>query len=206
MAESSNDKKVIAVDFDDVILPFSQGFVDYHNVNHATNVTYDDWYTWEVHEVFGCDAETIAERMSTFLLTPEHNLLEPLPGTKDALAELSRTNHLEIVTSRQDTSRNNVHEWINLHFPKTFRQVHFTNSFAAKIGQVKRAKSEVCLQIGAQLLIEDALSHAEEVAKIGIPVLLPDRPWNREHTPVGVTRVHSWSDIVDWVENNLKTP
>lgn len=67
----------------------------------------------------------------------------------------------------------------------------------------KRLKSEVCKEIGASVLIDDALKHAEEVASHGIPVLLPDKPWNRDYTPPGVVRVQSWNDIVSWIEANV---
>ena len=64
-------------------------------------------------------------------------------------------------------------------------------------------QAEVCREIGALALIDDALKHARDVAENGIPALLPDRPWNRESTPERVHRMNSWNEIVSWVKQNV---
>jgi len=61
---------------------------------------------------------------------------------------------------------------------------------------MKRLKSEVCKEIKASVFIEDSLIHSDEVAKNGVPTLLPDRPWNQDFTPEGMTRVTSRAEII----------
>ncbi len=205
MKDRSNNKKVIAVDFDDVLMEFNAGFLDFHNRVHGTTLTFDqliNYDNWEV--VYGCDKETMTARAKNFYVSREHQLVEPVAGAVNAIEKLSRSHSLQIVTSRPTSVREHTLEWLDRHFPGLFHDFHFTNIYAADVGTKPRSKSEVCREIGAAVLIDDALRHATEVADHAIPVLLPDRPWNREHTPVGVTRVHSWPDIVDWVETNIE--
>jgi len=64
-------------------------------------------------------------------------------------------------------------------------------------------KLEVCKSIGAYLLIEDAPENAVAVSDGGIPVLLPERPWNAALKHPGVTPVDSWEKAVRWITKNV---
>lgn len=64
----------------------------------------------------------------------------------------------------------------------------------------------ICRDVHAQLLIDDSLENAREVAKAGIPVLLFDLhgayKWNKlddgQQLPDKVTRVKSWKEVQAW--------
>lgn len=205
MSDSAAAKKVIAIDFDDVLMEFNAGFLEFHNRVHGTTLTYSqliNYDNWEV--VYGCDKETMTERAKYFYRSPEHQLVKPIMGAIEAIEKLSRSHSLQIVTSRPTSVREHTLEWLDRHFPELFHDFHFTNIYAGEAGTKPRSKSEVCREIDAAVLIDDAMRHAREVAAAGIPVLLPDRPWNQDPVPHGVTRVHHWSDIIDWIENNLE--
>ncbi len=196
--------KTIAVDFDDVLMDFNAGFLTSHNNLYKTVLTYEnliDYDNWE--RVYGCDKETMLKRAKDFYHSPEHMLVSPVQGAIEAIAKLSKKYSLQIVTSRPDSVRERTLAWLDIHFPQLFHEFHFTNIYAGEAGTKPKSKSEVCQEIGALVLIDDALRHATEVAMAGIPVLLPDRPWNRDRTPIGVTRVKTWDDILKWTEENL---
>jgi uncharacterized HAD superfamily protein len=61
---------------------------------------------------------------------------------------------------------------------------------------------EVCTQLQADLLIDDHLHHATEVAKADIPVLLfGDYDWNRtDSLPTGITRAADWEGVRAYFE------
>lgn len=58
-------------------------------------------------------------------------------------------------------------------------------------------KAQVCQDIGADLLIDDHLSHAELAAKCGVQVFLfGDYPWNKaDSLSPNITRVGGWGDV-----------
>jgi uncharacterized HAD superfamily protein len=60
-------------------------------------------------------------------------------------------------------------------------------------------KPRVIREQKLDLLIDDELHLAEAVARLPIPVLLFDRPWNQAPLPPGITRVHAWDEILRWV-------
>ncbi len=197
-------KKVIALDFDDVIAHFNAHLLLFHNKNYGTNLTYEDltrYDDWEV--VYGCDRDTMNQRAQDFYHSDDHLDIAPVPGSKEALDHLSRSYSLQIVTSRPDHIKEITERWIKKFFPVHFEKIHFTNGFLGSNGSVVKKKSEVCREIGAAVIVDDALKHVKDVATSGLPALLFDRPWNREETPAGAHRIHSWDDAVAWIERNL---
>jgi hypothetical protein len=159
---------------------------------------YDDWEL-----TYGCDKETMAGRATDFYHSPDHMLVPPVPGAVEAIAYLSKTYSLQIVTSRPESTRSPTLKWLDSHFPKLFHDFHFTNGYAGAADAKLRAKSEVCREIGAVVLIDDAMKHACDVANSGIPTLLPNRPWNQGPEPKGVYRVYSWKETIKWISENV---
>ncbi|KAF8697956.1 hypothetical protein HU200_035456 [Digitaria exilis] len=134
--------------------------------------------------------------------------IQPIPGARDALQNLSSFCSLSIVTSRQDAIKSHTLEWIEKYYPGLFEQIHFGNHFALE-GQ-SRPKSEICRSFGAQVLIDDNPRYAMECANDGMRVLLFDYdnsyPWCKtgvdESHPL-VTKVHNWEEVeeklLSWV-------
>jgi uncharacterized HAD superfamily protein len=61
-------------------------------------------------------------------------------------------------------------------------------------------KPRIIREMHLDLLIDDEPHVAEAVARIPVPVLLVDRPWNRGSLPPGVARVRSWPEVLDYVD------
>lgn len=191
-------RPILAFDFDDVLMSFQNGFITFHNRMYGTAIAYEDVVSYDA-TAYQCNFETFTERVHVFYKSPDHGEVMPTLGSIEALKSLKDRYLLDIITSRPEAVRECTHAWIDRFFPNTFRTFHFTNGFGASQNTRKRLKSEVCAEIGAAVLVEDALGHATDVSEKGIPVLLPDRPWNQGPLPTGVTRVHSWDETLSWV-------
>ncbi|KAL0344974.1 UNVERIFIED_CONTAM: hypothetical protein Sradi_4328700 [Sesamum radiatum] len=94
----------------------------------------------------------------------------PIPGAQKALQNLSKFCNSSIVTSRQNAIKDHTVEWIEKHYPGLFQEIHFGNHFALD-GQ-SRPKSDICMSLGAKVLIDDNPRYAIECAEVGIKVLL----------------------------------
>ena len=191
-------RPVIAFDFDDVLMSFTRGFIAFHNRMYGTALAYEDLISYDATP-YQCNFETFTERVHLFYRSPDHAEVAPIPGSIEAIRSLQDRYLLDVVTSRPAVVRDRTHAWTNRFFPDIFRTFHSTNGFGASHDAPKRSKSTVCKEIGASILVDDALEHAVEVAQKGIPVLLPDRPWNQGPLPTGVTRVHSWDEMLAWI-------
>lgn len=200
-------KKTIAVDIDDVTVDFVPTFLAYHNHTHKTRVKLDDVCSFHLHKVLNIDTVTLEQRVLEFVRSPWHGMIPPMPGAVDSLAHLSTQYELHNVTSRVETYSDETHILLQTLFPPTtFKRAHFTNGFGEHHGLTKQSKGEVCRKIRAPVLIEDALTHAQHAVDCGVTVLLFDRPWNRDCTPGGMIRVHTWKQIVTWIETYMKEP
>jgi hypothetical protein len=97
-----------------------------------------------------------------------------LAGAFETLQRLKQCHELAVVTSRQFAIQQATLEWLEQHFPSTFDSVHFGNHFA-KAGD-SRKKSEICRDIGADVLIDDNPAYAFDCACADMHVLLFN--WN----------------------------
>ncbi len=189
-------KPVLAVDFDDVVASFNQSFALYHNKYFGTSVRYEEIYTYRLEDIYQAEEAVFHGRVMDFS-HHHHDTLEPLARAIDSLSKLQKRYRLEIVTSRCESIREITLGWVRKHAFGLFSDAHFTNSYGTKYPERRRTKLEVCTSVGAVALIDDAASHANEVAAAGIPAFLPTRPWNKDVELVkGVTRVNGWDEIV----------
>lgn len=196
-------KKVVGVDFDDVLLDFTYGLIRFHNERYGTTIGWEDHSNVNLWEVWNCSKEESIERVLEFYEHELHFQSPPIEKAVEAIGELAKKYSVIVVTSRPDYVREKTLEWLYKHFPKEhFEDICFTNLFAGK-GEVKR-KSHVCEERGIEIFIEDFVHNAEDIASIGKKVLLFDKPWNRnapEHPKI--RRVHSWPEILEVIEDEF---
>jgi uncharacterized HAD superfamily protein len=195
-------KDALGVDYDDVVHDFNSPFIVWHNTHYGSEMTYEKAYTFNMPLLYGCTEDEAHHRVHRF--TKEHGARStPIEGAAQALKRLSLHYELHLITSRLETNHDLVMEWLSNHIPGVFTELHFTNGFGGGRHR-KRGKSEVCLDIGAVAHIDDSYEHATETTMgAGIPVLMPDRPWNRSAPPHPmIHRMRSWHDITTWLMNN----
>jgi 5'(3')-deoxyribonucleotidase len=201
---SKRRKKVIAVDFDDVVFNFNGHFIPWHNERHGSNVSYDAVHSFILTDVYGVDIDTMLGRVRHFTHEMHHTVL-PIPGALAALKRLSLHFEPHLLTSRAESTFGVTTDWLHHHLPGVFVNHHFTNEFGGLAHHEVRKKYEVCHDIGAVVHIDDATKHVNSVAEeAGIPAILPERPWNRNDAlHPKVTRLHSWPQIVEHLETNF---
>jgi len=128
--------------------------------------------------------------------------IQPIEGAQEGTAALRRLGYrLVIITARNDHVRDVSWEWAEQHFPGCFQELICTGQFAVQqrldgvpgvdLGDVvpkELTKAEVCIRVGAKLLIDDSLENAVACAEyvspsgdgVAPPVLLfGDYQWNR---------------------------
>ena len=191
-------RKRIGIDFDDVVLNFSDGLREYHNTHYGMNITRDEHYTFLLEELWSCSIEEVVLRVQEFMRSPEYLLLQPVRGALTALGVLKDRHDLEIVTARSHDVCDITLEWIHKHCRGVFAEVHFLGHYSQGVSNV-RSKGDVCNERGIEIFIDDAIHNAESVVAKGIPVLLFDAPWNQGLLPSLVTRVYGWNEILEHI-------
>ncbi|MEX0932305.1 MAG: hypothetical protein WDZ61_00215 [Parcubacteria group bacterium] len=192
----STTKKVLGLDFDDVLIDFNVCADDWHNRTYGTNFqTRDRKVFANLDKNWSCTPAQAVERVFEFYRSDDHYHAPPINGAVEALRTLKHKHTLVLVTSRAEEIRAHTMRWIDRHFEGFLDHVCLTNQYGGKAN--KRTKAEVCREHGVEVFIDDHLEYAEDVASNGTRVLLFDQPWNkREQLAENIQRVHSWDEIV----------
>lgn len=187
-------KKRIAVDCDEVLIETAPFIINEYNRLYGTTLTLQDYYTRDLDRWDVKDDKTGIARVEAIAKTPEHLQLPPFQESITAIKKLAQHYELHVVTGRPNFLAAATQAILDQHFPGLFKSVEFTHFFSEKA----RSKVDVCQALGADILIDDFLHHAESVARCGIQVLLfGDYPWNQTETlPQNIERVKDWSAVV----------
>jgi 5'(3')-deoxyribonucleotidase len=173
-------KPVIAVDNDDVLFALVEAIFDYYNQLNQTKLKISDQKVFNLDQTFGLTQEETLKLVFDFYNSPYMLQTKPIPGALRVLRKLKINYDLIMITARPDFTKKITLQALKTHYPDIFSSVYLTNTFS-KTGP-KKLKSEVCLETGASLMIDDAFHNAEDCANKGIPVVMFRRPWNESVT------------------------
>ena len=110
--------------------------------------------------------------------------------------ELRKLFRLVIVSSRESTILEPTRAWVETHFPEMFEDIHLCNHFLTPEEEgiyTPKDKSDVCLEIGASILVDDSLHWAQDCSKKGFSCLFFSCSW-RLSLSVFLTRTCPDSD------------
>lgn len=188
--------KVIGVDFDDVLIAFNEALCEWHNKEYGTSLTKADVVTYDFGRTWGCSTEESVTRVQRFFQSIEHRDAIPVEGAIQAI-EILGEERVYIVTARPHEASSVTTQLIEKYFPRMVGRIHYVGKTQDYCHHVS-AKAEICIALGIEFFIDDALVHAQAISDAGIPVLLFDNPWNQtDNLPCNIIRVHSWGEIVE---------
>ena len=190
----------IGIDMDAVVADMMTPLIDFCNIKYNTKTKLSDHNTYAIETIWNCTEEEAIERCFEFFRSDSMNLIKPIKGAIEGVELLSNSHELHIITSRPDFINENTNKWIEKHFPNKFKTINQTNQFSKK-GSLKRKKSDICKELGVDLMIEDHLEYALDCASLNIKILLMDMPWNQTNIlPKNIVRVYSWNEIVGIID------
>ena len=191
------NKLVLMVDLDDVFWEFNDAYRRWHNKKYGTDFRYEDLYTFDMPELYGVSKAQNSCNVHDFITHSHHTVL-PYIAMLDILPILTNYFQLQVATSRHE----NIHQFtidaVERYAPDTFAAYHFTDGFGCVGTDAVWTKLEVCQSVDALALIEDAPKHALMVAQGGIPVFLPDKPWNQAVAHPNIQRYYNHSQLVSF--------
>ncbi len=170
-AGGEGEKRVLAIDIDEVLGQFVLQLCRFHNESYGTSLAPEDFSSYYFHEVWGGSRSTANDKMRDFFQS--RHFLEGIPvvhGALEVLRKHAANFELHIVTSRQDILQAHTRKWITDNYPDVFADLHFGNHFSEE--GVQRSKPELCRSIGAALIIDDNMRYATQCAEAGIPAYL----------------------------------
>lgn len=194
------NKPIIAVDIDEVLVPHFPGLISWYNSEYGTNLTLEHNHPKDSRP-WGTENITQAiKRVHKFFDTPAFLNPTPYDDALEALRKLSERYVLVVVTARDTIVEKVTREWLETHFEELFQEAHFTASY--NLEGKSQTKADVCLALGAGYLIDDSLDNITGVAEVGIRGLLYGHyPWNQsDRLHEGITRVKDWQEVLEYFD------
>lgn len=187
----------IGVDIDGVVSDSYPFWLTELNQHFGKNIPEIDDY--ELHLVFDVSRDAMNDY---FVCNAERLLMTPKPitGAKEGIEALLRDGHeVFYITARTPEERDVTVRWLTrCEIPHEHERVLFAG-FSSKLELVKHW--------GIEAFIEDYQVNAKLIAEGGVPVFLLNASYNQEELPEGITRCHSWDEIlvgIQAVENIRK--
>jgi uncharacterized HAD superfamily protein len=180
----------IGVDIDGVVSDSYPFWLTELNLHFGKNITVIDDY--EMHLVFDVSRDVMNDY---FVCNAERLLITPKPisGAKEGIETLLREGHEVIyITARTPEERDVTVRWLTMcGIPHEHEHVLFAG-FNSKLELVKLW--------GIEAFIEDYQVNAKLIAESGVPVFLLNASYNQEELPTGITRCHSWDEILEGIQ------
>lgn len=174
-------KPGFAVDIDNVLAVAEE---EVHRIYHE--LTGESWPEKLYASAGGLDESELNRTLIDQIFDHFHDhsipTLSVMPGARLALDQLHQQFRIVIITARRPSARPQTVEWLHKHgFP--FDELHLTGD-----------KTDVAE--GLVFAVDDHPGHVQDYLTQGIQVFLMDQPWNRDYSPIGVTRVTNWEQLL----------
>lgn len=196
---------VIAIDCDDVLVHTLQATVSDYNKRFGTNLQLSDMYQPARLATWGTDDDDEAmARVTDYIKSDDFAQIKPYDEAIRSVKLLAEQHELHLVTGRSDFLESVTMNMLDTYFPGCFQSVEHTNYIVMSTSTAKtRTKGEVCAQIGADILIDDHITHGESVIAAGVKrvIVFGDYPWNQHDAlPRGMVRCVNWSETLAEIE------
>jgi 5'(3')-deoxyribonucleotidase len=198
-------KQTIAIDIDDTIADSTESIrllvnnrfgVELGRDLYRVKGQYSGYYTrvWQENGIG--DQVDFGKIYDEMIVDQSH--VPVLAGASFAVHELAKRYHIVLVTARDASWEPATRRWFKENFDFDDVEVHFAGNYHSG---VKADKGELCVALGASLLIDDNPDHCLSALKQGVKaVLFGDYGWHTT-TPDGVTRCQDWPSVLEYLSD-----
>lgn len=157
------NKRVVAVDFDDLIYPTSEEKVDFLNQYGNTNISRSALFRCADPGLSSFWAQVDPNLGAKYGQRTDAYQRQPIEGAREGIRDLAELAVIQILSSGYDEVRPLKTAWAAMHMPE-ISGAHYLGA--------GESKAEICLKMGASLILEDRYDYARECANAGIPAIV----------------------------------
>jgi uncharacterized HAD superfamily protein len=190
----------IGVDIDDTSTELASGIHPWVIQEYELHPSIDPFTTYDFTEGWGCSRQESIDYSFAFYRSQAHMNLPPVKGAVKAITALAQNHPVYAITARPIQVQEETLALLAKHYPPgTFAGVYFTGQFIDD-GTKVLSKLDICRKFGIQVMVEDSLRHAMQLAPNGVATALLDYPWNQtDDLPENAVRFTNWEDIYEWI-------
>lgn len=189
-------KEVIATDIDEVLFPFVNEFLAWHNQEYGTSLMMENFQSYNFEDTLEVPVAETVHRVNTFL-NIAHDPVLPLEQSQQGITALSKRYKLVAITARHPRFEHSTWRYIDKYYHDKIAELTLVGH-RETVDTVKK-KVEICLNIGAMALIDDNIEHITPCPDMGVEgVLFGNYPWNQQESiQPGVVRCHDWLMVME---------
>jgi uncharacterized HAD superfamily protein len=193
---------VIAIDIDDVLIPFYASMADWHNQNFGTVLDAGQLTSNKLTSGWGLEESYWIAKCNDFHASGESAQIPLSIDAQQALTKLKEAKHeIVLVTSRPASHRAHTHDWMLRNVGNITQELLMCDDFSGKQGTFHMNKGEIAHSIGASFLIDDAPHYIESCEPTPVTgILFGDYTWNSSHHDV-LLHAKSWSEALDIINS-----
>lgn len=185
---------IITFDCDEVLADLVKAMLERHdNTFFGVPLAWDDIVDYYIEYLpqFQDNKVSFAEAKHLFDETIlDHGRVQPVAGMPALVADLKRQWHeLYVITARGDELTTATINWIDQHYHGMFNDIILANHY----NENKQCKGDLCHYVWSQLMVEDTIHNTEKVIAKNIPVIMPEKPWNKKYIATS-DLIHKASD------------
>jgi 5'(3')-deoxyribonucleotidase len=179
-------KLKIALDVDGVLADVIESWLSYNNKMRPTiyKSQISEWDFWKNHDI---DKFDFYNELSICWKSWEN-----IPPTEKNIGsttkQLSNIGTVDIVTARDDSTHDDVKNWLKLH------NVDF-NNYVGVLEGVEKSKLDY------DVFIDDSPLNAKSMLEKGKSVILYSQPWNLSFEDKRATRIHELKSAISIIDN-----
>jgi len=179
----------ILFDIDNVLTPTVLSWLPFFIKDHGVKVRYED-FNAPMLNLPWFDEGVPLNHLISWLVTEG---LKLKPQGLVLIPDLSEKHILKTFTDREATMARITRLWLQIGYGEAFSG-HFDTKIEGK------TKAEICKKEKPDLVIDDFPENVIPIAKLGIPVLMPDCPWNQHvKTGNGITRISGLAEVKKYI-------
>jgi uncharacterized HAD superfamily protein len=190
------------VDFDDVLCQTARGLMDRVNKQFGKCIVFDEILSFDLEHSFALAAHELEWLLQMFH-EPEVLLgFEPIDGAAEVLrAWATRGGAIDIVTGRPPATRKYSEQWLEA-YAIPYDKVLFVDKYGRGFPDAPGAETLTMDEV-ADMAYSAAIDDSAEMmsflsGRVGYPLILLDRPWNRalpRQAASCVRRLQDWDSV-----------
>ena len=183
----------IGADFDATLVFLLDGYPEWYNERHGTNISVDQLTDYNVSVDWGEDIDHWAASIEEWGDTHQrYNWPRPIPDAPYYTGLLAVKNELVVLTARPEREREIVEGVLDLHFPNTFLDVYMRANDVHVLGMDKGEEAEY---LGLDWLVDDHFENYDSAVARNIRAILFGKyGWNEQHRN-GRVHADNWEEV-----------
>jgi len=188
-------KMKIAIDLDDVVVDFVNGFLKTYELIYGKKFPFEKIISYNFCKCLKIPKEEAYGLVNRFYETDYFKNIVFIKGAKEGIHKLAKKGQIYFVTARPLKIKDKTRVFIEEHFPNIFLEIIHSGDLFSNQGPTK---ATICKKKNIEFLIDDNKNYAIECASNGTKVLLFDKPWNKDlDNDKNIYRVYNWREVLD---------